>query len=315
LNGGYPLRLDDLIFLQSNVEVLTSEICKAYGYSEFKISGCEISVTDSGGSNPLLNITAGAIYKDNSIYLVDAVTNSPLASGTTLNDITSLYEWDLSVVNSSARIFADSLTKEVNYSEKAILVSGTTTWSGVIANLISHKDILKHRSNLDILNRDYENPANFTLLYDDALGKRYRSYQLLEGQHILRLYTPSGSTCSLTNIIPHSNMYDGYELTVEIKKHPTANRGFELYGEIAGGNVTSNINLVLPRVIATTNSVLPVREPHNINITFNTTQSDMYVDNGVYDINLSPSGSFKVLLRWNNRTNQWGEVSRTKHNS
>jgi len=136
-NGGQPIRLNDLDYLQDNVTDLTISLAKSFGAGPFRLYGADISVTDSGGVSPLLNISFGAIYYNFNIYLVDAVVNQALASGTTLNDILTTRYWDLSQVDSDSRVFLDSTSNNILRTEKAVFVATPTTWStNVPANIL-----------------------------------------------------------------------------------------------------------------------------------------------------------------------------------
>ncbi len=109
-------------------------------------------------------------------------------------------------------------------------------------------------------------------------------------------------------------MFDGFELTIEIKKHPTANRGLSIYSGEADGNVSGNINTNETTTISFNTSTLVLDKYSYLGFypTFNNTHSNIYTDKGQYDINEVFGAAFKILLRWNARTSQWDEVSRSK---
>jgi len=127
-SGGQPLRLNDLEYLQQNVKDMTASLANSFGNGPFRLFGVNISVTDSGGIAPLLNISFGAIYYNYDIYAVDQVTNQALASGTTLNDILTTRYFDLVVIDSDSRTFLDSFSHNVLRDNKAVLTTSATTW-------------------------------------------------------------------------------------------------------------------------------------------------------------------------------------------
>jgi len=137
--GGQPLRLEDLLVLQENTIKLSEAIGLAFVYtnSEYpmRFYGCNVTVSNSGGSNPLLNITAGAMFVDTEIVFVDAIVNSPLPSGTTLIDVQTNWFWDLSTVDTDNRVFKDLTSHNVLRIKKAILTETPVVWQDFTAVL------------------------------------------------------------------------------------------------------------------------------------------------------------------------------------
>ena len=199
--GGYPFTLNRVDNIQLNVKNITSAIAKGLSFNEpaFRLFGAEISVTNSGGASPLLNITEGAIWYLDEIFLVDAVSGQSLPSGTTLQNVLDTYEWDLNTVDSEVKLFKDNTSKATVETKTAILTATPATWTNIEANLITYENIIKENTNLDTLNLDYENPDDFTILSESGTLPtvyRYRQYQVSKGQHVANWYTPETSTAN-----------------------------------------------------------------------------------------------------------------------
>jgi len=319
LVGGHPLQLDDLEWIQNNVQLITSALANSVSDSDFLLYGGQISVSDSGGANPLLTITEGALWNsdEKEIYLIDSVVDFALLAGTTLQDVLTLWEWDKVATYSGSRTFSNGATKLPLETEVAILTETPSTWTGIVADLITAREVQSAASNLDIVNSDYENPGVFDLLYDNGNHQEFRRYDLVYGQHILRLLTPSVGLCTLAQITPPADVYDGYELVIDVKEDTSSiSWGLGFFVGNFGGLVTSNLNLASNKIITDIAGTLTLKDWNSYYVAFAigaTSFTDIYVDNGKYDICTQTGGRFKLLLRWNAVTSLWDEVSRTKH--
>lgn len=133
--GGFIIAVDDLEIIQNNVKELTSAISKGLAFNETAIilSGCDITVNGSGGGTPTLDLTAGAIWYLDEVYIVDAVVGQGLPALTTQTDVELGYEWDLAETTTTAVIFGDALTKDVHKYRKSVLVLTPVTWTGLSA--------------------------------------------------------------------------------------------------------------------------------------------------------------------------------------
>jgi len=336
LLGGMPHTINNIELIQENVKNLTSVISKGLSDASdpYILYGCYITVVGSGGVAPVLSISEGAIWNDGEIFIVDEVRTESLPAYTTEDDVLTTYEWDLNTVLSNPVLFADARSKYINERKTAIFTSTPATWSGVIY-LKDLKEILKKESNLDITGYNYEDTGvgagtRFTTLATGATGDYLnwvlKSYTLDDGQHIVRLITPSGENCTISQILPPSTVYDGYEITVEVKKHSSANRGLSLTYDThitSVGTVTSNLGLQIKKVpfeTISTGAVAGMRNVQGFDVTFLSTALGIYTDDvGTttrYDMNLDPTnGIFRIILRWDTNTNKWNEVARTKYSS
>lgn len=134
--GGQPIRLNDIQAIQLNVQYMVSALARSFGAGPFRLNGAEITVSDSGGASPRLNITSGAIYYNYDIFLVSAVNDQPLASGTTLNDILTSRYWDVHRVDSDTRTFLNGNSHNILRDDTAVLVETPGLWgTSVPANI------------------------------------------------------------------------------------------------------------------------------------------------------------------------------------
>jgi len=142
--GGMPFYKNHILgFMQESLQEISNAISKGLSLdgNPYIVNGCLITVSDSGGVNPLLNITAGAIWYLDEVYLVDTVTNLPLPAYTTQYDVQTTYSWDLSETITTAVVFKDTTSKNIHKIRKAVLTLTPTTWSGLI-NLTKLEDKL-----------------------------------------------------------------------------------------------------------------------------------------------------------------------------
>lgn len=95
-SGGMPISQSTFDFVEESIKSLTSVVVKSIANAEFaKLTGCVVSVANSGGTEPLLNVTEGAIWVVDEIYFVPAITNQALPEGTTLQNVLDNYKFDL----------------------------------------------------------------------------------------------------------------------------------------------------------------------------------------------------------------------------
>lgn len=95
-SGGMPISQSTFDFVENSIKTLTSVVVKSIANAEFaKLTGCVVSVANSGGTEPLLNVTEGAIWVVDEIYFVPAISNQSLPEGTTLQDVLDNYKFDL----------------------------------------------------------------------------------------------------------------------------------------------------------------------------------------------------------------------------
>ena len=319
ISGGQPYRTDDIALAQENVKELTSAIAQGLSFDDtpFRLFGGDITVNNSGGVGVTLDITTGALWRTDEIYLIDVVSGQALPDFTTTQDILDTWEWDLSVTTTENVLFKDSSSHDIHEFRKAILTDSPSTWAGIETGIFLYEDIIRKETNIDILANDYQNPHDFDTLYDDSSSNIYKEYPLSSGEHILRLTTPSSGNATIARLLPPSDVFDGYELTIEIITHPTANRGLGFYRGTAGGNITANINLQLTKIPYTTGGVTEIKDRTDFYVSFDSAEiggaRDLYIDSGTYDFSSVAGGTFKLLLRWNNTSNQWDEIARSKH--
>lgn len=97
IESGFPIIDDTFVFVEDNVKMLSESIIKGIigTNDKCKLYGCEITVTNSGLSNPLLNVSSGAIFYNGEIYIVPSIQDRPLKTGTTLQDVLDNYNFDL----------------------------------------------------------------------------------------------------------------------------------------------------------------------------------------------------------------------------
>jgi len=132
LPGGFPLTLDELEYIQSNVKEITSGLGKALSFGEdmIRLSGIEASIY-TGGATPALNVTSGLFWYDDEIYIFDEISLLPLPSGTTLQDIENDWEFDLVLTTTNSVAFRDSTVKDINEIRKVTITDTPSTWSGL----------------------------------------------------------------------------------------------------------------------------------------------------------------------------------------
>lgn len=136
INGGFPLTNDDLTFIEDNAMEYSIDMIKGLsgGLDAVILNGGEISVTNSGGLAPILNITDGSLFYLDEIYKIDA-SSTALAPYTTYADVLTTYEWDLVVTSDTPVTFKNATVNDAYQYRKATLVSIPTTWSGLSANI------------------------------------------------------------------------------------------------------------------------------------------------------------------------------------
>jgi len=143
LLGGQPFRINEIDTLQTMLQSLTSIISK--GLSDngqpYIISGCEITVNNSGATNPTLDLTAGAIWYLDEIYIVDSITGQSLPSGTTQTDVETTYQWDLDETYTDTVTFKNGLSHDILIIRKTVLVETASSWIG-FSNLKSLNELL-----------------------------------------------------------------------------------------------------------------------------------------------------------------------------
>jgi len=141
LNGGFPLTQNSLDYIQQNVSEITNVLGKSLGLgsSAFIITGCALSITDEGGTNPVLSVTTGALWYNNEVYIVDAITNN-LTSGWTLSNVLTNYYWDLIDNTHYPVLFKGGASKNIRSDRKATYTTSPVTWN--LQNLPYVKDLL-----------------------------------------------------------------------------------------------------------------------------------------------------------------------------
>jgi len=327
LTGGMPLKLDDLDFLQdSNTELagvlgrLIPNLSDPSGSPTFIAEGGLITLTGAGGVNPTLEVTSGWLFRAGKFYEIQPLSQV-LATGTTLATVLSTYSFTASYTQTGARAFANGSTKSPLRNEMCRFSTTATDWS-VPGTVKRFEEIFK-----DLVNRDskvdntFENPATFPVQYFDGAHTYYRDYQLKEGQHTIKLSTPVGANAIISRILPHSKVFDGYEVTVEVKAQGTGlTRAVGFYRSVVGGLVVSNLNLdsfTIPYndyTGAGPDPIVRIKRWIDWLVTYNTTtHPDLYESlEGQYDIAYSIQTTFKLILRWNSRSSKWDEVARLR---
>ena len=132
LSGGFPLTLDELEYIQSNVKEIASGLGEAlsFGSTTVKLYGIEASI-DFSGATPVLNVTPGLFWYSDEIYLFDEIISLPLDAGTTIEDIENDWEYDLELTTSNPVSFRDATINNINEVRKATLTNTPATWSGL----------------------------------------------------------------------------------------------------------------------------------------------------------------------------------------
>lgn len=143
IDGGFPITLDDLAFMEdSQIENAVSIVKGLIGdYTAAILFGGEISVLNSGGGSPILNVTSGAMYYSNEIFQIDSYSLA-LASGTTLQNILDNYKWDLSVTTDTPVTYENSTVNNAYKYNKAVLVAFPSTWVDIEAGIPNVNDII-----------------------------------------------------------------------------------------------------------------------------------------------------------------------------
>lgn len=233
--GGANIKTNDLETIQLNVKTLTSAIANGLSSASdpFILYGCDISVTDSGGTNPVLVITPGAIWYVDEIYEVDAVSTN-LSAGTTLANVLGTYYWDLSSTTTSPRVYYNGNTNDIKEIRKAIFTETPTTWVNIQNlktieyNIFGNVD--KHLT--DSLIEELGITSNATFEFTLG-GVDYYKYNLQKGQHIIRLTVPVtvATHTVLHNIVPHADVYDGYTIHIVMYEAGAINSTLSLYND------------------------------------------------------------------------------------
>lgn len=317
--GGMPLKLEDINFLQTSLQDLTSHLADRFNQTAMILTGCEISVTNSGMVNPILVVTEGSLWYDGEIFNVVAQSDA-LTAYTTLDDVLTNYSWDLNVLTDTYRIFFNASSKKVYEYRNAIFTSTPTTWVD-IDHLFTLDQVIKMNCNIDVINKEVEDPDDFTSLYIDGYSRNFRQYQVSTGQHICNWVIPYNAGDTYLNVIiqilPPADVYDGYLLTIKIRKNPDSNftLAFTQLDQNTGA-VLSNINLQT-RLIASGTTELINNTNTEYGITFNTGLDNRYLtiydDFSSYDINTISTGSFELKLVWDSNLSKWNELSRNKY--
>lgn len=143
IDGGFPLTNDDLTFIENNAMDVSADIIKGFigNLTSAIVFGGDITVTNSGGASPILNITEGALFYIDEIYQIEAVTQS-LPSGTTLQNILDNWEWDLDETTDTPVTYKNATVNDAYKYRKAKLKSTPITWSGVLATTESVLELI-----------------------------------------------------------------------------------------------------------------------------------------------------------------------------
>lgn len=163
INGGRPLTSSDLGFIQESYTEMIKAIINGININNstaYILYGCNITVNDSGGANPTLDLTEGALYYDNEIFYVDAVSGQALPAGTTQTYVRDNYLWDLSEISSNTRIFKDTTSHNVWNTRKAVIGASSSTWIAIkhlreIRNILNNEttnSIVVYEKSSEILN-------------------------------------------------------------------------------------------------------------------------------------------------------------------
>lgn len=129
--AGMPLKSGSVEHIQSNVQegIQTTAIPiigSQYNTTDFFVMhGC-VNSTPAG---PAFTISAGAIYKNDEWYLVDAVTFTPGGGQTAIGTITETFF--LATPNADPTVFTDATSHNVNSIKKIVFHSGVAGTSDV----------------------------------------------------------------------------------------------------------------------------------------------------------------------------------------
>jgi len=135
LQGGFPITLDELEYIQTNVKELTGALGKAMqlstGAFPIKLYGIEATITGSGGATPTVDVTAGALWYLDEIYFFDEMLNIALDPGETLQDFDTEWFFDLLETTNTSVVFKDASSKDINQVRKTILTKTPATWANL----------------------------------------------------------------------------------------------------------------------------------------------------------------------------------------
>ena len=130
ITGGYPVSIDMLDYMQQNTRIQTVQMAKALSLGEDSLIlwGAEFTIYDEGTATPTLDISEGAIFYLDEVYLIDAVVGQTLPSVMTSTGLTTM-EWDLDETIFHPLTFKDGNSNDVLSSKKSILKNpGVGTW-------------------------------------------------------------------------------------------------------------------------------------------------------------------------------------------
>lgn len=130
ITGGYPISIDQIEYMQQNVQNMTSTIAKTFAKdgNPYILWGADFTITSAGTATPYVNYTAGALWYSDEVYNIDAVTNQALPAGMYLTGLTTM-EWDVDSGTTNAVTFKDGDSHNIHKYRKAKLVNpGTSSW-------------------------------------------------------------------------------------------------------------------------------------------------------------------------------------------
>lgn len=142
ITGGRPFYNNDLTLLNDSIKEITSSLAKglAIGETAFILTGCEITVNDSGLATAKLFISPGAIWYLDEIYPVDAVIAQSIPN-VTQQQVEDDFEWDLNENVILSGTYKDGISNDLHNKRNAVLLASSVTWTG-LSGLKNVSDLL-----------------------------------------------------------------------------------------------------------------------------------------------------------------------------